>query len=294
MVDADPTSYPPPGVDLQHPNVARVYDYYLGGTANWAIDREFGDRIEATFPLVRPIAKANRLFLHRAVRYLVRHGVHQFVDIGAGVPTMGNTHAVADELAANRTRVVYIDNEPVAVAHSRLLIEECGDPARHTVVRADLRDPDGLWQQVLDTGLIDLDQPVGLLIIAVLHVQQLDRGSIDVGPQAVARYRALLPAGSYLALSHATDDGVPDDFKRQLAEVKKLYDAHSSPVIWRSRDEVAALFGNFELVQPGITWTPLWHPEEAGPSAPGVDFDAPNESVVLAGVGRKYQQGQSA
>lgn len=278
--------FPPQGVDLEHPSVARVYDWYLGGTANWAIDREFGERVLTTFPLLRPIAIANRLFLHRAVRHLAGLGVRQFVDIGSGVPTMGNTHQVADEVAPD-SRVVYIDYEPVAVAHSQVLLEESGDPERHAVINADLRNPDQLWQRVVETGVINLDEPVGLLVIAVMHIQQIGPDGTDIGPQAIARYRELLSPGSYLAISQVTDEGVPDDIAGKLVELKQLYDASSSPVVWRSQADIRALFGDFELVPPGMGWTPAWHPEATGPTSPVIEFDRPNEAVIWAGVGRK-------
>jgi hypothetical protein len=241
----------------------------------------------ASFPLVRSVAKANRLFLHRAVRYLVRHGVRQFVDIGSGVPTMGATHTVADELAPGAATVVYVDNEPAAVARSRILIAEDGDPARHAAVRADLREPDRLWRAAVRTGLVDPARPVGLLMIAVLHVRQPGRDGVDSGPRAVARYRELLAAGSHLVISHATKDGVAEPVAATLPGIGELYDTHGSPATWRSRADIAALFGDFELVEPGLTWTPLWRPEESGPGAPVVDFDDPSESIVLAGVGCK-------
>lgn len=283
--DQDPAI--PPGVDLEHPSVARVYDYYLGGTANWAIDREFGKKVLSRFPLLRPIAKANRLFLHRAVRYLVRQGVRQFVDIGSGVPTMGPTHEVADELAAD-SRVVYIDNEPVAVAHSEMLLEQHGDPKRHAAINADLRHPDELWRRVRDTGVIDLDQPVALLLIAVLHVYQEGQHGEDLGARSLARFRELLPSGSYLAISHITTQDVPPALQDNLADLKRMYDTSSSSnAIWRSHDEIRELFGDFEIMAPGLTWTPDWHPEETSSIAPVISFNSPNESVILAGVGRK-------
>ncbi|NIH79754.1 SAM-dependent methyltransferase [Amycolatopsis viridis] len=278
--------FPMEGVDLDHPNVARVYDYYLGGKANYAVDRVFAEKALAAFPFVRPAAKANRLFLHRAVRYLVKQGVRQFIDVGSGVPTMGSTHQVADELD-DTTRVVYIDNEPVAVAHSQMLLEKGGDPGRHGVIQADLRDPDLLWRKVAETGVIDLTQPVALLLIAVLHVTQPGPDGTDVGPAAVARYRELLSPGSYLVLSHGTADGVPESRAREMAEFGKMYDATATPVIWRPRAEIEALFGDLEMVEPGATWTPLWHPEENGEHAPDVQFAEPNDSVVWAGVARK-------
>jgi hypothetical protein len=286
VTESEQDPFPPQEVDLERPSVARVYDWYLGGTANWAIDREFGERVLTAFPLLRPIAIANRLFLHRVVRHLVRLGVRQFVDIGSGVPTMGNTHQVADEVEPD-SRVVYIDNEPVAVAHSQILLEQYGDPKRHAAINADLRNPDRLWQRVIETGVIDLDEPIALLLIAVLHVQQPGPDGVDVGPRAVARYRELLPSGSYLAVSHITDEDVPDEIAGKLVELKRMYDTSSSPVIWRSHTEIHELLGNFDLVPPGMGWTPSWHPEETGPMSPQIEFDRPNEAVIWAGVGRK-------
>ena len=271
---------------MDRPNVARVYDFYLGGTTNYAVDREFGKRVLADFPLLRPIALANRLFLHRVVRCLAGRGVSQFVDIGSGVPTMGSTHQVADHISPD-SRVVYIDHEPIAVAHSQMLLEQDGDPTRHAVLQADLRDPDQLWLQVVDTGVIDVAKPVALLLIAVLHVQQPGPDGVDVGPAAVARYRELLAPASYLAISHITNDGVPGSLAGGLDELKRKYDTSSSPVIWRSRAEIEALMGDFAVVEPGMVWTPLWHPEASGPGAPIVPFAAPEESVIWAGVGRK-------
>jgi O-methyltransferase involved in polyketide biosynthesis len=283
---AEQDPFPPQGVDLERPSVARVYDWFLGGTANWAIDRAFGERVLDSFPMARQIAIANRLFLHRAVRHLVSLGVRQFVDIGAGVPTMGNTHQVADDAAAD-SRVVYVDHEPVAVAHSRVLLEKHGDPARHAAVNADLRNPDRLWQQAIQTGVLDLDEPVALLLIAVLHVQQPDADGTDIGPQAVARCRELLPPGSYLAISHVSDEGAPPVVKRKLDDAKRMYDAASSPVVWRTYEQLRALFGDFELVDPGLVWTPDWHPEDSSPSTPQIEFETSAEAAIRCGVGRK-------
>ncbi|MGP4014753.1 SAM-dependent methyltransferase [Saccharopolyspora sp. 5N708] len=284
MSEQDP--FLPQGVDLSRPSVARVYDWYLGGNANWAIDREFGQRVLAEFPLLRPIAIANRLFLHRAVRQLRKQGIRQFIDIGSGVPTMGNTHAVADE-AAPDARVVYVDNEPVAVAHSQTLLEQHGDPARHAVINADLRNPELLWQRAIETGVLDFEEPIALLFIAVLHVMQPGPDGTDISPTVLTRYRELLTPGSYLAISHITDDGVPEQISGKLVELKKLYDTASSPVIWRSRTQIGELFGDFQLMEPGMTWTPLWHSEDSSPNSPEIDFRTPEESVIWAGVGRK-------
>ncbi|WP_328608841.1 SAM-dependent methyltransferase [Amycolatopsis sp. NBC_00345] len=291
MTGFDEDRFPPPGVDLSHPSAARMYDYYLGGHTNWEIDRQFADKLLGKFPIIRPICQANRMFLHRVVRYLIKQGVRQFIDIGSGVPTMGHAHEVAEKDAAGQVRVAYVDNEPVAVAHSRSLLREYGDPERHTVIQGDMRDPDRLWAQIQDTGIIDVNEPVALLLIAVLHFQQPpspDSGTEgDLGPSLVARYRDLLAPGSYLAISHGTEDGVPAHVKDLLTQLKTAYDASSSPVVYRDREEITRLFGDFTLLEPGVAWTADWHPEQADDNEVSVHFESPSESTVLAGAARK-------
>jgi hypothetical protein len=272
--------------DLDRPNVARVYNFYLGGNTNWAIDREFGKTVLNHFPQMRSIAMANRLFAGRAVRYLARQGITQFIDVGSGMPSIGNTHEIAGEIDSG-SRVVYLDNEPVTVAHAQLLLERGGDPDRHAAVNADLRKPDELWERVDDAGVLDLEAPVAMLVTAVLHVRQPGPDGVDVGALALARCRELLPAGSFLVISHLTADGVPEHSRSQLAALTKLYDTQSSPLILRSAPEIRALFGDFELLDPGLTWTPQWHPEETTRTMPIIEFGAPSESVILAGVGKK-------
>lgn len=283
-----------PGVDLRRPSVARVYDYYLGGSANWAVDREFGDRVLASFPLLRDIAIANRLFLNRLVRHLSGLGIRQFLDVGAGVPTAGNTHQIADELAVSAGRepdahVVYVDNEPVAVAHSEIVLEKEGTTDRHGAIKGDLREPDELWHQAMATGLLNPDEPIALLLIAVLHVHQPGPdGVTDIGPESVARLRELLPSGSYLGMSHITDEGVPPEVGAQLVELKRMYDTSSSSnAIWRSHADIEAMFGDFVVVEPGWTWLTEWRPEETGPSVRPIAFPTPNHAVGWAGAARK-------
>jgi O-methyltransferase involved in polyketide biosynthesis len=276
----------PGDIDLRTPSIARVYDYFLGGTENWAVDREFGNALLERFPLLGNVARANRQFLNRVVQHLAKLGVRQFVDIGAGVPTMGSTHQTADTVDPT-CHVVYIDNDPVAIGHSQALLHEHGDPARHATLPGDLRDPEQLWRDVRKTGLIDQTQPVALLIIAVLHVQQTDERGVDIAAEVLARYRDLLPSGSYLAISQVTNEGVSENFSTTLTDIKAMYDQRSSPVVWRSQADIKAFFGDFELIDPGLTWTPLWHPEYPTPGAAPVAFGQPNESVIWAGVGRK-------
>jgi hypothetical protein len=291
VADLDQEPFPPPGVDLTHPSVARIYDYYLGGDTNWEIDREFADRVLHEYPIMRPIARANRHFLHRVVRHLTELGIRQFIDIGSGVPTMGHAHEIADQVAPGEVRVAYVDYEPVAVAHSRTLLREYGDEDRHTVIHADMRAPDQLWKKIADTGVIDLTQPIALLLIAVLHIQQPPaepaRDSADLGPALVARYRELLPANSYLAISHIANEGVPDDLVPMLADLEAMYGASGSPIIFRNRNEITNFFGDFTLVDPGVTWTPEWHPELATDTDAEASLRDPSRSIILAGVARK-------
>lgn len=291
MTGLDQEPFPPPGIDLSHPSVARVYDYYLGGTAHWEIDRQFAERMLRDYPAVRPIARANRRFLHRVVRHLVRKGIRQIVDLGSGIPTMGHAHEIAEQIAPGEVRVAYVDCEPVAVAHSASLLRETGDPARHVALHADLRDPRRLWSLLAESGVIDLDQPIALLLICVLHIQQPPApgsgSTADLGPSLTAEYRDLLAPGSYLALSHVTDEGVPPHCAQLLADGKERYAEAGTDLIYRGRAEITGLFGDFALLDPGVTWTPLWHPEEAGPDEKALPLAAANESLMLAGVARK-------
>ncbi len=290
MPNSSGEKFPPAGVDLSQPSIARIYDYYLGGDTNWEIDRQFADKLLKRFSILRPIARSNRLFLHRLVRHLTKQGIRQFVDLGSGVPTMGHAHEVADQVAPGKVRVVYVDHEPVAVAHSRSLLRQYGDEDRHTAIQADLRDPEGLWEKIGQTGVVDLNEPVALLMIAVLHIQQLPAPgspvSDDLGPQLVATYRNMLTSGSYLAISHVTNDGVSSKSADMLTRIKTMYDSSGSPVIWRSRSQIEDLFGDFRLIDPGLTWTSLWHPEEATitDETPSLEAD---QSIVLAGAAKK-------
>ncbi|MCK2244040.1 MULTISPECIES: SAM-dependent methyltransferase [unclassified Crossiella] len=285
-VDQDP--FPPAGLNLNRPGNARVHDYLLGGTTNWAIDRTLGDQILAALPLTRSIYTANRLFLHRAVRHLIDLGVRQFVDIGSGLPTMSQTHEIAEELCPGAVRVVYLDHDPLTVAHAQIHLERSGDPQRHAVLHADLRAADRVWTLIGQTGVLDLAEPTALLAVSVLDARQPDQtGAADMSPIAVARYRELLATGSYLALSHATVDGVPAALVPGLAEAARRYALAGIPVIHRDQREIAGLFGDFELLSPGLTWAQLWRPEDGDRAAGEPRFATPNQSAVRVGVARK-------
>lgn len=273
-----------PRVDLYNPSVARVYDLLVGGgSTSWAIDRSFTRRMLEKFPEFQDIAKANRMLVDRVVRHLVRRGVRQFVDIGSGVLSSGNTHQIADDVAPG-TKVVYVDNDPVAIAHAEILLDQEGDPDRHVVVNADLRCPDTLWRQVSSTCVLDEDQPTAVLMFSVLHSLPPGPGE-DPAVALMARYRELIRPGSYLGISHLTCEGAPAELPQKLAGLQRLCDDwHDGRAYCRSRGAVAAFLGDFDLVEPRMVWAPEWHPEE---SVSDVHFSEPSHSVLWAGVGRK-------
>lgn len=298
MDDLQERSLPPVAVHIDTPSVARVYDYYLGGSTNWEVDRQFGDHVLERFPLVRRIVFGHRVFLSRVVRYLLEQGVRQFLDVGSGVPAVGATHqvakeyfsrdAVADRAHRSEARVVYVDNDPIAVAHAELLLDQYGDPRCQMTVEADLREPGDLWQRALDTEIIDQNQPIALLLVGVLHLQQLDAVGNEISVDSVSKLCELLPPGSYVAISHITDEGVPAHVQQTLSGLKHLYDtAGSSKVTWRSRTEIESMTDNLSMVAPGWTSATKWHPEETGPTAPTVSFPPASDSVIWVGVGKK-------
>ena len=196
----------PRGADLTRSSASRVYDYGLGGSHNFAADRDLAERFLAALPSARHVARLNRAFLRRAVHYCMRQGIDQFLDLGSGIPTVGNVHEAAHQLDP-RARVVYVDNEPVAVAHTRQLLR--GD-ARAEVVQADVRDPSAVLDSEAARRLLDFSRPVALLAVAALHYLGRDE---DV-PGLLARYRAELASGSLLAISHTTDEHDPEGSAR--------------------------------------------------------------------------------
>ncbi|GAB3383678.1 SAM-dependent methyltransferase [Amycolatopsis echigonensis] len=266
-----------PRIDIDRPSAGRIYDYVLGGTHNYAIDREFAEQQLKEMPQMRVGMVANREFLGRAVRFAVESGIRQFVDIGSGLPTQGNVHEVADEVAPGECRVVYVDNEPVAHAHSQILLEDTADPLRHRAIFGDYFDGPGLWERVLDEGIIDPDEPVCLLIVALLHFMP-----DDLEPERqLAHYRDLLAPGSLLALTHVSMNPEDEDALGSFGKVSGQYTQRATlPLTQRSREQIAALFGDFELVEPGLVWLPDWRPDAPiqGDSA---------EANIVGGVARK-------
>jgi len=239
-----------PGVDPELPNAARMYDYYLGGSHNFAADRAAAERVKAAIPYAVDIARANRFFLHRAVRFCIEEGLDQFLDLGSGIPTVGNVHEIARHLGS-QARVAYVDNEPVTVASATALLAD--DPLA-TITMADVRDPDAVFAAPGVRDLLDLTRPVALLTVAVLPFLPDE----DDPAGLAQRYRSRLGPGSIHVLSHGTSDHDPAD----LRSLTTVYRTTANPVTLRTRDEVAAMLRGTELVEPGLVDATEWRPED--------------------------------
>ncbi|PXY22221.1 SAM-dependent methyltransferase [Prauserella muralis] len=265
---------------VDRPSSARVYDYILGGTHHYAIDRDFAERQLAIMPEMRLAMQANRAFLGRAVRYAVDQGVRQFVDIGSGLPTVGNVHEVADEAAPGQCRVVYVDNEPIARAHAEILLADTADPDRHRALLGDFFDHARLWDEIVATGLIDRTRPTCLLVVGILHFMPPERD-----PEAsLAFYRERLAPGSLLVLSHGSRRA--DD--AQQREVERNYQQTTNRMHLRTAEEFLPFFGDWTLAEPGIVPAARWRPDAATRFA-----DDPDRAPVLAGVARKGGDGSA-
>jgi SAM-dependent methyltransferase len=266
----DRPTWVPSEVDLTRPSAARVYDYYLGGSHNLDVDRRMAREAISMWPDLPVIMQSNRAFLRRAVRYLSGQGITQFLDIGSGIPTVGNVHEVAQH-SSPQARVAYVDRDPVAVAHSRAIL--AGDD-RTVVVHADLRDGDRILDEPSVQATIDVERPVAVLMVAVLHFVPDE----DDPAGAVARLRDRLAPGSHLVVSHASAEGRPE----VAGAHRELYRRTATPMTMRTPAEIARFFDGFDLVDPGLVWLPLWRPDE-----PATGQSRPERTTGLAGVGRK-------
>jgi len=267
----DRPGWAPAGVDTRRANVARVYDYLLGGSHNFLADQDAGRALVAVEPNAREAVRANRAFLGRAVRFLSQAGIGQFLDIGSGIPAQGNVHEVAQQ-ADPGARVVYVDVDPVAIAHSKAILAGNENAA---VINADLRDPEKILAHPGARRLIDFSQPVGLLLVAVLHFVS----DADDPWQLVGTLREALAPGSYLVLCHGTDESKPE----VAQATEKVYNrsvAASATV--RSRAQIERFFDGFELVEPGLTYMSQWRPDTPD-DVPG----DPGRHWGLVGVGHK-------
>jgi S-adenosyl methyltransferase len=231
------------------PSVARIYDYLLGGKDNYPADRAVGESMIAQLPNVRQAVNWNRAFLHRVVRYLVGEaGIRQIIDVGAGLPTVGNTHEVALD-ACPQARVVYVDNDPVVLAHARSMLHGVAGAA---VIGRDLLEPGTILADPALRELIDFGEPVALLFLSILHfvADEADPAGL------IARLLAPFPAGSYVAISHATPDTVPE-----VNDVERVFDEATTPAHVRSRVQIRQLVTGMEIIEPGLTWPPEWRPD---------------------------------
>lgn len=253
---------------------ARVYDYMLGGDHHYAVDRTAAAHTARSFPMAAVGARYNREFLGRVVRFLIGEGVRQFLDLGSGIPTVGNVHEIAQAEVPD-ARVVYVDYEPDAVALGRELLRE---NAFATTLEGDLRKPDAVLAAPQVTGLLDFSQPVAVLMISVLHFVTDETEALDL----VHRYLARLAPGSYFALSHLTHAGGRTGALQQ--ETNRVYNSTvAENLAIRDRDQIAAFFTGLELVEPGLVPLPDWRP--ADPDYVPDEEDAPR-NVGLGGVGR--------
>jgi hypothetical protein len=246
----------PPGLDVTKPNIARVYDAFLGGKDNFAADRAVVELALRVTPDAPAGARANRAFLRRAVRYMVAEaGIRQLVDIGSGLPTQGNVHEVADAIDP-QVRVVYVDIDPVVRAHAQALL---ADSRRTMFVTADIREPDQILDHRTVREFIVSGQPVGLLLLAILHHVNDDEDP----PGIAARLRDALPSGSCLAVSSFRMPGPehPEDAAKTAA-MEKLFNERLGTGRWRTTQEVLTWFGDWELLEPGLVPLPEWRPDQ--------------------------------
>jgi hypothetical protein len=268
----DTRGYGPKNLDENTPNAARMYDYVLGGAHNFAVDRELIDTIFQRAPSMGEGAKANRAFLQRAVRFLVSQGIDQFLDLGSGVPTVGNVHEIVQ--AANPdAKVVYVDYEPVAYHAARDLLT--GNSSA-TIIQADVREPDVILDHPQARALLDFTRPIGLIMAAVLHfIPDRDRPG-----DLVSRYKAALAPGSQLAISHTSIDEAPDDIRAEVARLQDGFTSATEQFHMRGRDEIASWFSGTDLVPPGLVAMCDWRPD--GP----VTDEQQRINYSYAGVGR--------
>jgi hypothetical protein len=268
---SEEASRAPVGIDVTVAHPARMYDFYLGGKDNFAVDREAASKIINLFPDTPQVARQKRDFMRRSIAMMAQDGIRQFIELGSGLPTQDNAHEIVQRIAGD-ARVVYVDNDPIVIAHGRALLDT-GDHTR--VITADLRDPDTLLDDPGLRQMIDFSQPVGLLLIAVLHFVADDPQGLGSVGDLLARYRARLVPGSYLAITHVTGEGATPD---RMGEASTVYRTSTAALTTRSEQEITALFAGLDLVEPGVVPTRLWRP--------GLKPALETTPVILGGVGR--------
>jgi O-methyltransferase involved in polyketide biosynthesis len=268
--DAGDGSGARPGIDTTVPHSARIWNYWLGGKDNYQVDRQAGEQTIAVLPEIVDIARASRAFLVRVVRYLAgEEGIRQFLDIGTGLPTVNNTHEVAQRVAPE-SRVVYVDNDPLVLVHARALLTSSPEGATD-YIEADARDVG----TILDGAAVTLDftRPVAITMLGILPFL----GDDEEAKAIVRRLLAAVPAGSYLAITHSTSEVTGD---RVIEAVRQWNQVASAPYTLRSPEQIAAFFEGLELVDPGIVSCPQWRPDPS-------DIGSAQEMDEFCGLGRK-------
>jgi hypothetical protein len=262
-------------VVTDRPNPARMYDYYLGGSHNLQVDRDAADAAERAWPGIGFGAQANRAFLHRATGFLAAAGIDQFLDLGSGIPTVGNVHEIAQQVNP-AARVVYVDAEPVAYHASKALL---ADVPNADIVHADLRDIDRVLGDPLVADMLATGRPVGLMMVAVLHFVPDD----DDPARLVSDYLAAMPAGSCLTLSHGTPPWLLPAREHDDPETaNEQYQRSTNPVYFRTVEQIAPFFAGVELVEPGLVHVLDWRPDDR------INPNWKHDRIAIhAGVGRK-------
>ena len=269
--DVEPGMYDQLNLDRPHP--ARVYDYFLGGKDNFAADRQAAEHLLQAFPGFRTAAQSNRMWMHRAARYAAEQGITQFLDIGTSIPTEPNLHEVVQEIIPS-AHVVYADNDPIVLTHARALLTS--SPEGHTeYIDADLRNVESILESAQLREALDLDQPVGLLLFAIMHCVGDDEDPYGI----VQRLLDALPSGSYLALSHLTGDFAPEAW----AGVTEVYRRGGVVLQVRPRAQIERFFDGLELVEPGVQVVTHWRPDPDDDSERVTD----TQVSVYGGVARK-------
>lgn len=266
--DADDSAWIAHGIDLTVASPARIYDYFLDGKDNFAVDRRVGDEVIARIPEAKPALQANRRFLQRAVRFMAEQGIDQFIDLGTGIPTAGPVHEVAQQIRPG-AQVVYVDNDPIVFVHNQaLLAAEQAVSLKH-----DIREPDQILNDPQLLAVIDFTRPVGVLFVAVLHFIRDEEDPYAI----VRRFADRMAAGSYLAISHDTSENRDPAV---VAAVQEVYEA-TAPIIFRDRGPIARFFDGFDLVEPGLVHPPEWRPDSFA------ETRVPGREWLYAGVGVK-------
>jgi SAM-dependent methyltransferase len=249
----------PPEIDTSKPSISRVYDYMLGGKDNFAVDREVGEMALRIAPDAKEVGLASRRFLRRVVRHLAaEEGIRQFLDLGSGLPTQGNVHEIAQEVD-RETKVVYVDNDPIVLAHGRALLATNGTT---TVIRADIREPQAILRHPQVREFIDFTKPVALLLFSILH-----HIKDEEAPEGLAAaFRDALPPGGFVAVSHFYNPGAEHPEAAKLAlSAEKVFNDNLGTGRWRTREEIMGYFGDMDVLDPGLVPLAEWRPDPLDP-----------------------------